>query len=236
MKIQQIFSFFPFLLLLPSLLSSLHPEPSFSDTDDDGSSELIERILTKYDPIQSGFYSKENYKKLFIDLIYATVEKDEEEIGETEKMLIKDIIVKYIEEKPQKIFSYEEVVKELESEELMGKIAIGMQNLADNFEVLQRKKGKNVKNNGKNGKKVKNKKKIKGKNQKKNKGKNQKKNGENCDENDNGQCPLPEKEADYEKNIEEQIYRETEESPLINGFINEKREIPEEKPKKQKEL
>ena len=124
-------------------------EPSLDDSFDQD--KEIDEILSKYDPNKDGYYTKENYKNLLSELLFATEEEAAPDLNEGEKLLIKEILAHYVDKKKKEKFSYKEVIEELESQEFLNVIATEMEEFANkmNSETnaqIEKDKNRNNKN------------------------------------------------------------------------------------------
>ena len=228
-------------LLLLSLLSTLIlceiEEPSL-DLDDDAASfeedAVLMKILDKYDETHQGFYTKENYKNLLVDILMIASGEDNS-ISDAERVILKRVVGDYVEKQGKKIFSYQEVLEALENTEVLEALSAGLENAGDVFKTqledelqrqekndkLKKKTLKKKKNQEKSKKSKKTKKGKKAKKSKKNAKKNE--NNEGCGgeaiEDPNGQCPMPANTENKEtENLEQTIIEpeETKEEETLN--------------------
>ena len=228
-------------LLLLSLLSTLIlceiEEPSL-DLDDDAASfeedAVLMKILDKYDETHQGFYTKENYKNLLVDILMIASGEDNS-ISDAERVILKRVVGDYVEKQGKKIFSYQEVLEALENTEVLEALSAGLENAGDVFKTqledelqrqekndkLKKKTLKKKKNQEKTKKSKKTKKGKKAKKSKKNAKKNE--NNEGCGgeaiEDPNGQCPMPANTENKEtENLEQTIIEpeETKEEETLN--------------------
>lgn len=190
--------FLMFALLAP--FASSNPNEADFDAED----SKIEALLTKYDPDQNGFYTKENYGKLLVDMILSF--ENEQYITEIERQIISDVINEFVQKKGKTILSYEEVMKDLESEEIMQAVTKGMQEAAKNMDFLD--EGKKMKKKGKNPRQKSKKTRKSKKNIKKNKAKMSCES--NVEDDPNGQCTLPQKNDDISEFNEQATIRNEE--------------------------
>ena len=192
------------------------------------------KILDKYDETHQGFYTKENYKNLLVDILMIASGEDNS-ISDAERVILKRVVGDYVEKQGKKIFSYQEVLEALENTEVLEALSAGLENAGDVFKTqledelqrqekndkLKKKTLKKKKNQEKSKKSKKTKKGKKAKKSKKNAKKNE--NNEGCGgeaiEDPNGQCPMPANTENKEtENLEQTIIEpeETKEEETLN--------------------
>ena len=134
MKKNNLFWIFSILVLCVPLILSVSNEPDFESEEDAG----IEALLTKYDPGQNGFYTKDNYIKLLFEMIVSF--DNQQTASEMERYIISKLIKDFVNKKDKAIFTYEEVLKDLESEEIIEVVASGLQETAESLGYAGEKK------------------------------------------------------------------------------------------------
>lgn len=205
--------------------------PTFSNEDD-----YFINLLDKYDEDHQGFYTKENYKRLLVELLLESP-GTEDIVSDVERIIITQIVNKYVDKLGKEQFTYQEVVTALETEEVMNALSSGLQNSGD--ELLkaneEKKKAKVEKLKKKEEKKLKKEEKKKNKKNKDKKGKKKNKKTESCRneavDDPNGQCLLPETNQQTTTIGQEEEVIKQEEVVVIK-----QEQEREEDPKKQDEL
>lgn len=238
-----------FLLLLSLLLPLIFcdiEEPSLDlDLDDMASFEedaVLMKILDKYDENHQGFYTKENYRDLLIDILMIA-SGDNDGISDAEQAILKRVVGDYVEKQGKKTFTYQEVLQALENTEVLEALSAGLENAGDVFktqfeaemqhqeknEKLKKKALKKNKNQEKPKKSKKTKKSKKAKKSKKNVKKQE--NDEGCGgeaiEDPNGQCPMPANTENKETENLEQTIIELEETTKDQETFNQEKKQEE---------
>lgn len=193
-------------LLIFSSAQRLEEEDELDFADD----PEISSLLNKYESEKKGTFTKENYKKLLTEILLASISEDADaKLSALEASFMTNIIYNYIDKKNQETFSYENMLADLESDEIMNELLKGLSEASEKMQTIQDKKEKADKISKKQKKKSKVEK-DKKKKQKKQKKKEKKEEEGQCEVDQNDQCPIPKTEnLENSKEINEEGKMET---------------------------